>query len=322
MKIDYSGLYDELGATGMGGWLDVLPRQVESAFANPRHGDMPQWMSVIEQLPEVGAEWIDLNAGSVSVGGACSQETQAQIMTLLRRLHPWRKGPYSIHAVEIDTEWRSDWKWMRLQDAITPLTGRQVLDVGCGNGYHCWRMKGAGAKRVVGIDPYMIYVMQYHAIRHFIGEHDVSVLPLGIEDLPQDGSLSFDTVFSMGVLYHRRSPMDHLLELRSYLSEGGELVLETLVVDGAEGNVLVPEGRYAKMRNVWFIPSCLTLEKWLLRCGFKDVRLVDVNQTSLEEQRATDWMTFESLPNFLNPDDAALTVEGYPAPKRAMFVAS
>ena len=56
----------------------------------------------------------------------------------------------------------------------------------------------------------------------------------------------------MGVLYHRRSPIDHLLELKGCLQTGGELVLETLVIDGGLGEVLVPENRYAKMRNVWF----------------------------------------------------------------------
>ena len=75
------------------------------------------------------------------------------------------------------------------------------------------------------------------------------------------------------------------------------------------------------MRNVWFIPSCLTLESWLLRCGFTQVRLVDVSRTTSQEQRSTDWMRFESLENFLDPGDSSLTAEGYPAPQRAVFVA-
>src|SRR5690606_10840368 len=136
--------------------------------------------------------------------------------------------------------------------------GRTVLDVGCGNGYHAWRMVGGGAELVIGIDPTLLSVVQFLTVRHFAGDIPVYVLALGIEDVPQ-GLRAFDTVFSMGVLYHRRSPLDHLLELKACLRSGGELVLETLVIDGGAGQVLVPEDRYAQMRNVWFIPSCPTL---------------------------------------------------------------
>ncbi len=126
----------------------------------------------------------------------------------------------------------------------------------------------------------------------------------------------------MGVLCHRRSPIDHLLELKSCLRPDGELVLETLVIDGKLGESLVPEGRYAKMRNVWFIPSCETLLQWMMRCGFKNCRVVDVNQTSLKEQRSTEWMHFNSLKDFLDPNDLNLTCEGLPAPKRAIIIAN
>jgi tRNA (mo5U34)-methyltransferase len=128
-------------------------------------------------------------------------------------------------------------------------------------------------------------------------------------------------VFSMGVLYHRRSPIGHLLELRDCLVPGGELVLETLVIEGIQGETLVPEERYAMMRNVWFIPSCPTLMHWLKRCGFKHIRLVDVTATTIQEQRSTRWMTFHSLTDNLDPDNPTLTCEGYPAPKRAIIVA-
>ena len=126
----------------------------------------------------------------------------------------------------------------------------------------------------------------------------------------------------MGVLYHRRSPIDHLLELRDCLQPGGELVLETLVIDGKLGEVLLPEGRYAKMRNVWFLPSCETLMSWLKRCGFINIRLIDVTPTSIEEQRSTEWMQFHSLKDFLYADNHQLTYEGQPAPKRAIIIAN
>ena len=106
-----------------------------------------------------------------------------------------------------------------------------------------------------------------------------------MEQVP-GGLNAFDTTFSMGVLYHRRSPIDHLKELKDTLKPGGQLVLETLVIDGDESQVLVPKGRYAMMNNVWFLPSCPSLKLWLEKVGFKQVTLVDVNETSLEEHVA------------------------------------
>ncbi|QJD28604.1 tRNA 5-methoxyuridine(34)/uridine 5-oxyacetic acid(34) synthase CmoB [Methylococcus geothermalis] len=304
------------------GWAEILLPRIEAALAGSRHGNWPRWRALLQDLPEVAPSAVDFAADTVSLGrdGDCDRLARQAIESALRRLHPWRKGPYDIHGIVIDTEWRSDLKWRRLQHAIAPLAGRRVLDVGCGNGYHAWRMLGAGAKAVIGIDPTLLSVAQFLAVRHFAGDWPVAVLPLGIEDFPSETRV-FDTVFSMGVLYHRRSPFDHLAELKGCLRPGGELVLETLVIEGEAGQVLVPEGRYAQMRNVWFIPSPPTLLSWLARAGYRDVRLVDVSPTTIQEQRSTGWMQFQSLPDFLDPEDSSRTVEGHPAPRRAIFLA-
>ena len=195
------------------------------------------------------------------------------------------------------------------------------LDVGCGNGYYLWRMLGAGAGCVVGVDPNWLFLNQFLALKHFLPDLPAWHLPLALEELPAKLE-GFDTVFSMGVLYHRRSPMDHLLELKQLIKPGGQLVLETLVIDGDENAVLVPEGRYGRMGNVWFIPSTAALENWLKKMRFNDVRVVDVCQTTTQEQRSTDWMRFQSLSDFLDPNDSNKTIEGYPAPRRTIFTAT
>lgn len=321
---DYQALYPLMQRHGLGQWAEQLPGQLERIFRQHPHGDLDRWLSAIDQLPALEPGEVALDRSRVAAAGTqpLTEAEHTTTLSLLQQLHPWRKGPYQIHAIHIDTEWRSDWKWDRAIPHISPLRGRSVLDIGCGNGYHCWRMAGEGAGLVIGIDPTQLFLAQFLAIRHFLGTHwPVHLLPLGIENLPPD-LRAFDTVFSMGVLYHRRSPIDHLYELKAALRPGGELVLETLVIEGEQGQVLVPGGRYAKMRNVWFIPTPDTLSGWLERCGFRDVQVVDVTPTTTQEQRATDWMRFESLADYLDPADPGRTIEGYPAPTRAILVAT
>ena len=242
------------------------------------------------------------------------------LRSALMGLHPWRKGPFELCGLHIDTEWRSDWKWDRLADAVAPLEGRRVLDVGCGNGYHCWRMLGSGAAEVVGIDPTPLFILQFKAVQYYLQQPGIHVLPMTLEAMPEHLPV-FDTVFSMGVLYHRRDPMAHLMSLKHKLAPEGQLVLETLVIEGDDDALLEPNGRYARMGNVWQLPSPGLTARWLKQAGFSEIEIVDVGVTSLEEQRRTPWMTFHSLEEFLNPSDHTLTIEGFPAPRRAILTA-
>ncbi len=318
----YQALYQQLDAMGLDLWAQQLQQIIPAKLALESHGKMAGWQKALNALPLLIPSHVELKA-KVQIGGP---EDLGNIRTelfteQLKAFHPWRKGPYNLFGVDIKTEWRSDWKWDRLLSHIQPLRGRKVLDIGCGNGYHGWRMLGEGAEFVLGIDPTLISVLQYQVIQRYAADKRHYVLPLSIEDVPADLAC-FDSVFSMGVLYHRRSPLDHLLELRGCLRSGGELILETLIVEGDKGAVLMPEERYAKMRNIWFLPSVATMMLWLRRCGFKNIVCVNTNRTSLEEQRRTDWMTYESLANYLDPKDLNKTIEGYPAPLRAIFVAT
>ncbi len=299
-----------------------LPAILDEHFTNSRHGDYARWQKALGQLPSVIPSTINLANDRIQIGSdedLNAQQHQALEQTL-REFHPWRKGPFELFGLHIDTEWRSDWKWARLANEISSLQGKRVLDIGSSNGYYGLRMIGAGAGMVLGIDPTMVYVMQHLALMRYLPDIPLWVLPLRLEQLPATAA-AFDTVFSMGVLYHLRDPIGHLDDMRKRLRTGGELVLETLVVEGDEHTVLVPEGRYARMRNVWFLPSTAMLTCWLQRCGFNQVGVVDVSDTTVDEQHSTDWMRFESLAACLDENDPSLTVEGYPAPKRAVITA-
>lgn len=320
----YDALYPQLVAMGQERWAEQLQATLPEKLDLDSHGKMSDWIGALQSLPELRPSKVDL-VDSVTIGSSADLDlakvNREELIARLQSFHPWRKGPYNFFGIEIDTEWHSDWKWDRVLPHLQPLAGRSVLDVGCGNGYHGWRMRGAGAGFVLGIDPFLLSVQQFQVMQRYLRDPQHHVIPIGIEDVPADLAC-FDTVFSMGVLYHRRSPLDHLFELKGCLRRGGQLVLETLIVEGDRETVFMPPGRYAKMRNVWFLPSVAAMTLWLTRCGFTEIACVDTNRTSTGEQRSTDWMRFESLPDFLDPDDAEKTIEGHPAPLRAIFTAT
>ncbi|MGU9865697.1 MULTISPECIES: tRNA 5-methoxyuridine(34)/uridine 5-oxyacetic acid(34) synthase CmoB [Kluyvera] len=318
--IEFGNFYQQIAKSPLSHWLETLPAQI-GAWQRDQHGLFKQWSNAVEFLPEIQPWKLDLLHSVTAESETPLSEGQVKrIDTLLRHLMPWRKGPFSLYGVNIDTEWRSDWKWERVLPHLSDLSGRTILDVGCGSGYHLWRMIGAGAHMAVGIDPTHLFLCQFEAVRKLLGnDQRAHLLPLGIEQLP--ALKAFDTVFSMGVLYHRRSPLEHIWQLKDQLVSEGELVLETLVVEGDENTVLVPGDRYAQMRNVYFIPSALALKNWMEKCGFVDVRIADMSVTSTDEQRRTEWMVTESLADFLDPNDPTKTVEGYPAPLRAVLIA-
>jgi tRNA (mo5U34)-methyltransferase len=300
--IDYAALADRWRTLGLEQWTEPLESLVRSRMSSSAHGDFDRWNNIIAALPQI-------------------QSDPQALRDKLLGLAPWRKGPFEIGGVTIDAEWRSDLKWRRLRDAIAPLDGQQVLDVGCGNGYYALRMRDEGAASVIGIDPTLLYVMQFLAVNHFVRDESAFVLPLRLHELPESAR-KFDTTFSMGVLYHQRAPIDHLRQLRETLRPGGQLVLETIFLPGDESFASTPTDRFARMKNVWLLPTLSELTTWLQRTGFRDVRIVDETITTSEEQRSTEWMTFESLADALDPSDPTRTIEGWPAPRRVIVVAT
>lgn len=317
--IDFRPFFQQIATTELSAWLETLPLYLKQ-WEKQTHGDYAKWAKTIDFLPQYQAEINLSDKVEARLAEPLTSGEQQRIIYHLKQLMPWRKGPYHLYGIHIDCEWRSDFKWDRVLPHLSPLKDRTILDVGCGSGYHMWRMVGEGAKTVVGIDPTELFLCQFEAVRKLLNnDRRANLIPIGIEQMPP--LQAFDTVFSMGVLYHRKSPLDHLTQLKNQLVKGGELVLETLVIDGDINDVLVPADRYAKMKNVYFIPSVAALINWLEKVGFCDVRCVDESITTSEEQRKTEWLENESLNDFLNPQDPSKTIEGYPAPKRAVIIA-
>lgn len=306
--------------TPLQGTLSSLMPILEAWEGEKQHADAKIWSNQLRQLPMPAHVNLCIeDVVQISAKPELTTGEKKRLVHILKQFMPWRKGPFRLFDVHIDTEWRSDFKWQRIAEHVDSLQGKRVLDVGCGSGYHLFRMLQDGAEQVIGIDPTTLFFYQFQIFKQYLPQHNLHFLPLGIEDFPP--SHAFDTVFSMGVFYHRPDPLLFLKQLKQQLRKGGQLVLETLVIEGDESSVLLPLDRYAQMRNVYFLPSIPAMLIWLKKAGFKDVKLVDDSITSVDEQRSTPWMTNHSLSDFLDPNDKSKTIEGYSAPRRASFIA-
>jgi len=278
--------------------------------------------SVVREYSTLNASFTDFTSPAVKIGGAdeIDDNQRKKLRESLLSMWPWRKGPFEIFGIDIDSEWRSDLKWERVIGQLKPLRKRHILDIGSSNGYYMFRMLQHEPAVVMGIEPYTNFYYQFMMLNSLAGIKNIFTLPLKFEDTVSL-SKKFNTIFCMGILYHRKSPIEFLAQIRKMLTADGELVLETLIIEGESHMALVPEERYAKMPNVYFIPSVTVLVSWLKSAGFKNARCVDISATTTEEQRKTEWINTETLSDFLDPKDSTKTIEGYPAPVRAVIIA-
>lgn len=266
--------------------------------------------AAIATLPEIDAtsSW----GGTVTFRGDVGTALP-QIEAVAQMMMPWRKGPFDLFGLFIDTEWRSDIKYDLLRPHFN-LRGKTVADIGCNNGYYLFRMQEDAPEKLVGFDPSALYKTQFDFINHFAKTPIVYEL-LGVEHLPMYET-TFDTIFCLGVLYHRSDPIGMLKQLCKGLNAQGEVFLDTFMIDGEAEVCLSPAGAYSKIPNIYFIPTVAALRNWCLRSGFSGFEVLQTAVTGPDEQRKTAWIEGESLEDFLDPDDPSKTVEGYPAPKR------
>ena len=236
-----------------------------------------------------------------------------EIKEIAVALKPWRKGPFNLNELFIDSEWRSFVKFNILKPYLN-LKDKSVADVGCNNGYYMFKMLEFDPKSITGFDPSELAFLQFSFINHFI-KSDIEFKIAGVESLPECGS-KFDTIFCLGVLYHRSDPIKCLKELKSAMNPGGEVFIDTMYIERDDEMVLSPNGSYSKIPNISFIPSVKALKNWCQRAKFKSFEILATKETDLFEQRKTEWINGQSLGDFLDPNDNSKTIEGYPAPKR------
>ena len=277
----------------------------------------------LDKLPDVDPSTTDANQARIRIGtsGDLDEGHLVSLHEALCDLKSWRKGPFEIFGIRLDSEWDSSIKWNRIAGHLGSLAGKRVLDIGSSCGYYMFRLAAEQPALILGIEPFLNFYFQFLALSRYQAFSRVHSLPLKLEEMPAMRRC-FDTVLCMGILYHRRSPLDTLLQIHQLMVPGGQLVLETLILEGDGEVALFPQKRYAKMNNIFFIPTIACLTHWLTRSGFAHIRCVDVSRTTVKEQRKTRWVDTESLADFLDPENPGKTVEGYPGPVRAMVLAT
>ena len=277
----------------------------------------PRW-EAIEALPRVDDIRVEIDSTISIYSNSFSEDDEANIYSTAKLIQPWRKGPFRVSKTFIDSEWRSFIKYDLLKPHFD-ITNKIVGDIGCNNGYYLFRMLKEKPKKLVGFDPSPIPYCQFKFIDHFI-KSDITYELLGVEHV-EFYEHKFDTLFCLGVLYHRSDPISSLKSLYKGLNSGGELILDTFMIDGDDEVSLTPKKRYSKIPNIYFIPTVNALKNWCYRAGFENIEVLEISKTQLNEQRKTEWIDTESLNDFLDKNDNSKTIEGYPAPKRVYIKA-
>lgn len=289
-------------------------------LTEPNYANLPDLLKQLPTAADIGRPiYSDLSSDHVTVGNR-EDLTAAEFSLLekvIRRLCPWRKGPFNLFGFEIDAEWRSNLKWDRIEPCLGELRDRRILDVGCGNGYYMFRAAAQSPNLILGMDPSVQFYYSFELMQRFLQLENLQYEPLGFQHL-YVFERAFDVALCMGILYHHRSPIEILRDLRNSLEVGGLAIIESQTINDNGSFALFPKSRYARARNVFFVPTRDCLINWIKRAGFKNVEMVAHTKVTSDEQRTTDMMQFESLIDSLDPNDDNLTVEGYPAPYRTV----
>ncbi len=277
------------------------------------------WAKILETIPTLPPLKITLNQDIIDIQAtsSISNADQHTIISAFHSITPWRKGPYRVFGTLIDSEWQCQLKWKRIQKHLPNLSDKIIIDIGCNSGYFSFRLAGLGAKKIIAIDPSTLYFFQFHLLNKLINSQVIEYRPIGFKDLsPQTDTA--DLILNMGILYHHPTPLDSLLLCKNLLNKNGSLILETLYIEDPSPICLIPEKRYAGMKNIFQIPSIPQLTEWLNQCGFTSITILDQSTTTTDEQRSTPWSHPHSLKNVITD---TLTIEGYPRPKRVVIKA-
>jgi len=297
-----------------------LPEITSVLSKNKKKYDLPQNKNLLNTLEELRKIETSSFNPTPQNNSTFDDETLKNIERIARNLSHWRKGPFVMGELLIDSEWRSNLKWERIKNSLPDLKNKTLLDIGCNNGYFMFEMLKQNPKSILGIDPVPYCEAQFNFLQHFCQAPNLFFEMLGIEEVKHFENI-FDGILNMGIIYHHPNPIEQIKHCKKALKKDGFLLLESITIAGNESIALFPEDRYAKMRNVFFVPTANCMKNWLIKAKFKHVEIVFDELLTNEEQRVTSWSGGASLEDFLDPTNKNLTIEGHPAPRRAAVIA-
>lgn len=273
--------------------------------------------SAYESLSHFEPSSIDTRDATVKIGSKndLSLDEAKSLECGLESFIPWKKGPFELFGIHIDSEWRSDLKWDRLRPHLSPMKDHVIADIGCNNGYFMFRMLEDDPRLVLGVEPVAKHWLSFQLLNTWAKEKRLAFEMLGIEHMGLFPN-SFDSIFCLGILYHHTDPVGLLRSMKTALKKGGQLLIDCQGIAGEEEIALMPKNRYTGARGFWFLPTLSCLKNMISRAGFNHSELIFAEKLGTEEQRSTKWAPIKSLADFLDPSDPNKTIEGYPAPYR------
>ncbi len=274
--------------------------------------------TLIKDIPSNSS--FELLANQKMVEIKCEENKNLEL--LIQELIPWRKGPFKINNEHIDSEWQCWLKWQRIEDILGEVKNLKIADIGCGNGYFMYQLSKKEPELVLGFDKSELPYQQFRFINKLAKVNNIQ-MELASSDSLENYKNFFDISLCMGVLYHSRNPLKVLEDIKVSLKNNGTILVETLIwpEQEEENYCFFNPDRYSKMKNVYFIPTITALISWLKKSGYKEIQLHRSDKTTTNEQRTTKYAPYNSLKEQLDGENIEQTIEGYPAPVRAILTA-
>ena len=263
---------------------------------------------------------IEINLSSIKLNSVntFTELAQAKINKIIEQLTPWRLGDYLIFNNLIKSEWNCDFRWKLIDKYIPFLNNKKVADIGANNGYFSFRLLEFNPSQLLCFEPNDLYNLQLYFIASLLKNNSIKIIKNGVENLINYDS-SFDFILFMGVLYHRENPIETLKNIYFALKANGVAIVESICIEGDSDLVLFPYKSYAKMKNIWYIPSESVLKYWCEIAGFRYIQKIFNYYVTEDHQKKSEHSPNESLSDFLS-EDGLKTVEGYPPPYKVGYL--